>query len=304
MLSRALEKRFILRAGFATTFLGFGALEIGRDWGFGTENQRRRPTEDIVGEVLNTVLDAGINLIDTASAYHKSEERIGKYISCRRNEYILSTKCGEHSCEPKTYYDFSYNAIKRSIDNSLKLLKTDVIDIMFIHFGPEPEKVLSDGETLCAMKEAKKEGKIRFLGASTNGEFAKECILSGDFDFMQMDYNLIDRRNEKNIELCEERGMGVFVRTGLARGLLTAKVKELMDTDFPKKDKVEKLIELVEGNYEELAKLALHFLYQTPGVSSVLVGTKNPENIIRNIQIIDSQIDSGLLSKAINLFDG
>ena len=84
-MNKALEKRYIKKMDTSVTFLGFGALEIGRNWGMGSDNER--PCEEIAGEVLNTVLDLGINLIDSASAYHRSEERIGKYVSNRRNEY-------------------------------------------------------------------------------------------------------------------------------------------------------------------------------------------------------------------------
>ena len=94
-MNRALTKRYIPRMDTEVTFLGFGALEIGRNWGLGDDKER--PEEEVAGQVLNTVLDLGINLIDTASAYHRSEERIGKYVSGRRNEYVLATKCGEHS---------------------------------------------------------------------------------------------------------------------------------------------------------------------------------------------------------------
>ena len=118
------------------------------------------------GIVLHGVLDLGVNLLDSARAYHRSEERIGKYVAQRRQAYVLATKCGEHSDEPHTYYDFSYRAISASIDLSLRLLQTEVIDVLQIHFGPEPEQILDDGETLRAMKDAREAGKVRFLGAS------------------------------------------------------------------------------------------------------------------------------------------
>ena len=123
-----IEKRNLGKTGYQATFLGFGALEIGRNWGLGSGKEVERPSEEIAGQALNAVLDVGINLVDTASAYHASEERIGKFISHRRSEYILASKCGEHNREPDTYYDFSYQAIKDSIDRSLNLLKTDCID--------------------------------------------------------------------------------------------------------------------------------------------------------------------------------
>jgi aryl-alcohol dehydrogenase-like predicted oxidoreductase len=98
-----LERRPLGKSDYRATFVGFGALEIGRNWGLGQGSEVERPKQEVAGEVLNTVLDLGINLIDTASAYHASEERIGLYIADRRSEYILASKCGEHSREPHTY---------------------------------------------------------------------------------------------------------------------------------------------------------------------------------------------------------
>ncbi len=303
-MSRGLEKRYIPKTNHSVSFLGFGALEIGRDWGIGDQDKRRCPSEKTAGVVLDAVLDAGINLIDTASAYHKSEERIGKFISHRRKEYILSTKCGEHNNEPGTYYDFSYGAIRESIDNSLRLLNTDFIDIMFIHFSRdyyESMKVIDKGETLQALNDTRKEGKVRLLGASANGDLARKCILSGDFEVMQMDYNLLDRENEENIELCRERGIGVFARTGLAKGLLTSKAADMMGADFPQKEKMKKLLRLTGNDYNRLTRLAFHFLYQTKGITSVLVGTKDPLRIGLNMRIIDSEIEQELIEKAMNI---
>lgn len=296
-MNKALEKRYIKKMDTSVTFLGFGALEIGRNWGMGSDNER--PSEEIAGEVLNTVLDLGINLIDSASAYHRSEERIGKYVSNRRNEYVLATKCGEHSDEPRTYYDFTYEGISKSIDKSLKLLNTDVIDLLQIHFGPDPEGTLDKGETLRAMQDARKAGKVKYLGASIDGEVAKRCILSGDFDVMQLGYNLFHQGNEENIKLCKERGMGVLIRSGLGNGLLTSRVVDnldkLRDSD---REKAEKLLKLVDGNTDLLTALGLHFLYENDGISSVIVGTKKPANVRKNVELLSIELPEGLLRKA------
>jgi aryl-alcohol dehydrogenase-like predicted oxidoreductase len=298
----SLEKRNLGKTGYQATFLGFGALEIGRNWGLGKGNEVERPSEGVAGQVLNTVLDLGINLIDTASAYHASEQRIGKFIAHRRKEYILASKCGEHSNEPDTYYDFSYKAIKDSIDRSLNLLKTDCIDLMQIHFGPEPRKVLDDGETVAAMKKAREEGKIKLLGASTGGEIARQCIESGDFDVMQLDYSLLSRRDEALVNLCGQRGIGVLIRGGLGYGRLTPRViPYLSDLEPNTRAKITALLHLVDGNSDWLIALALKFLYQNPNITSVLVGSKNIAHIKKNIQLLHLSLDESLLEKAIQI---
>lgn len=288
---KALEKRVLGKTGEKVTFIGFSASEIGRDWGLGNGSEIKCPEEVEEGKVLNLVLDMGINIIDTASAYHKSEERIGKFISHRRNEYFLTSKCGEHNDEPNTYYDFSYKAVKSAIDNSLLMLKTDYINLMQIHFGPDPQKVIDEGETLAAMKDAQKEGKVKFLGASCDGDIARQCIESGNFDVMHMNYSLLNRSNEELISLCGKKDIGVLIRGGFARGLLTSRVILHLDKEIKDKDKILKLLEYVKGDGNKLSAVALKFLYNNPNISSVLLGTKNVSHLKNNIQLLEDDIE-------------
>lgn len=298
---RALERRKVKGLEKGVSFFGLGALSIGRDWGIGSREEVKRPDEKEAKEVLHAVLDKGINIIDTASAYHRSEERIGKYLSTRRNEFYLASKCGEHNDEPNTYYDFSYQAIKESIGRSLALLQTDEIDIMQIHFGPNPEEVLEKGETLRAMKEARKEGRVKLLGASIDGNLARQCIESGDFDIMQMEYHLLNQKNRSNIQLAKEKGIGVFIRTGLGRGMLTARASQLLSKGAEENKKLKLLVNLVNKDYALLTKLALHFLYETEGISSVLIGTKSTKRLDQNMRLLEEDIDPILLKKAIEI---
>lgn len=291
-----MEKRKLGRTDLAVTFIGFGALEIGRDWGVGANT--KRPSEEESGRVLKRVLDLGINLIDTASAYHKSEERIGKYISHRRDEFVLASKCGEHNREPETYYDFSYKAVKGSIDRSLQLLRRDVIDIMQIHFGPEPEKVLQEGETVAAMRDAQAEGKIRFLGASPPAHLIEACIHLGAFQVLQVGYNLLNREAESAIQKAHKAGMGVFIRSGFAGGYLTPRVGALLESaNHPELEKVRTLLKILDGKMELLPALALQFLYRNPNVTSVLVGTKSTKHLDENLRLLSVNLSKEVWEK-------
>jgi aryl-alcohol dehydrogenase-like predicted oxidoreductase len=284
--------------------VGFGALEIGRDWGMG---DAERPAEADAIDVTRGVLDLGINILDTASAYLLSEERIGKAVPERRAEYFLASKCGEYSnlADQTTAYDFSYEAVSRSIDNSLALLKTDCIDLMQIHFGPDIQKVIDEGETVRAMKDAKAAGKIKALGASCDGDFARQCIESGDFDVMQMNYSLLDRGNEPNIASCAAKGIGVFVRTGLGRGKLTPKILREGELEVISGDseraKLSALIELVGGDGNLLMALAIQFLHANPGVSSALLGSKSLAHVAHDLELAEMELPAGMLDKAISI---
>ncbi len=294
-----LPRRILGRTGLSVTALGFGALEIGRDWGIGPAEGKSRPDEAEAGAVLNAVLDAGINLVDSARAYHRSEERIGASIAARRGEYVLATKCGEHSDEPRTYYDYSHGAIGKSIDTSLRMLKTDVIDVLEIHFGPEPGKVLDDGETVRAMKDAREAGKVRWLGASIDGDLLARCIDSGDFDVVQVGYSLLNPSQAENIKRAKDADVGVVVRSGLGGGWLTARVHKTAANERPKA--VNALLDLCGGDAGRLTKLAVDFLLRDKGVTSILYGTKSVAHLKQAAAWVSAPSDDAMLDRAIEL---
>ena len=294
-----LAKRPVGNTGLNVTLIGFGALEIGRDWGIGDASQRERPDEAAAGDVLRAVLDLGINLIDTASAYHRSEERIGRFLSGQRDRYVLATKCGEHNAEPNTFYDFSYAAVRDSIQRSRQLLQTDVIDILQIHFGPDPQRVLDEGECVRAMKEAQAAGHVRFLGASIDGEVLDRCIESGDFQVVQVGYSLLRQGEGDRIRKARERGIGVFIRSGLARGWLTSRALTVPPAERPAA--VNALLEVCGGDGKLLNTLALHFLARHDGISSILVGTKSVDNLKAAVAMMQSPVDEALLDEAIHV---
>jgi aryl-alcohol dehydrogenase-like predicted oxidoreductase len=296
---KGIPQRELGRTGLQTTVIGFGALEIGRDWGVGSALERRRPGEDEAGETLRCVLGLGVNLIDTASAYHRSEERIGKALQGRRSDYLLATKCGEHNKEPDTFYDFSYRAVRESIQRSLRLLQTTVIDILQIHFGPDPHRVLDDGGCVRAMKEAQAEGQVKFLGASVNGAVLDRCIDSGDFDVVQVGYSLLNQSEEERIARARARGIGVLIRSGLAGGWLTSRALRMPGNERP--PGVNLLFTLCQGDGEILTALALHFLARNEGVSAILVGSKSCGNVEQALRLLSSPVDPALLEQAASL---
>ena len=296
---RSLQLRPLGNTGEMVTLAGFGALEIGRNWGIGDKSSTLRPPSHIAESVLNYVLDVGITLIDTASAYHESERRIGIAISHRRNEFFIASKCGEHNDYPNTYYDFSYDAVKKSIDRSLELMKIDTIDLMQIHFGPDAQKTIDEGQVIRAMLDAQKDNKIRFLGASAWGDIAGQCIDMNIFDVMQLEYSLLNRSDENLIKKCTNKNIGVLVRGGLARGMLTPKYHTFNQyIDEQHKLKIEGLLKIVDYDAEKLLALALHFLARNQGVSSILIGAKRIEHIDMCLDLLDADMDDDLVEEA------
>jgi aryl-alcohol dehydrogenase-like predicted oxidoreductase len=302
----SVEPRALGATGSPVSFIGLGALEIGRDWGLGTAEDRKRCDEPTAIEVVHTALSLGITVVDTARAYHRSEERIGRALEGRRDEVFLATKCGEHSREPETYYDFSAEAITASIDKSLELLGTDHVDLLQIHWGPDRYEGQLWDETVPAMQAARDAGKTRLIGASCPTARISRCVAAGAFDVLQVSYHLLDRSAEPGIEEAAAAGLGILVRDGLGAGRLTPRVLGSLAGDDKLAARVEPLLEVlgagrdgVEQAAAELPALALAFLHRNLAVSSVLVGTKSPAHLQEDVAAAREHVDPGLVEEAV-----
>ena len=168
-MDRNIPKRSIGNSGLRVPPLGFGAFKIGRNQGVKYPNPYDLPDEIAVGHLLNSVLDLGCTLIDTAPAYGLSEVRIGDLIGHRRDEFVLSTKVGETFIDGKSNFDFSSAGVTSSLERSLRNLRTDVLDIVFIHSNGDDRHILENTDGYKASDceiTLWKEGKIKlFLSA-------------------------------------------------------------------------------------------------------------------------------------------
>src|SRR5262245_16864560 len=160
-----LEKRTLGRTGLEVTALGYGAMEVrgSRIWG------GRPVTEEQADTILNAVLDAGINFIDTANDYGRSEEFIGKFLSGRRGEFTIATKCGckvtyKDEKTDETPHEWTRENLFRGLHESLGRMKTDYVDVMQLH-NPSVEQV-EQGDLVAVLQEMKQQGKVRWIGCS------------------------------------------------------------------------------------------------------------------------------------------
>jgi aryl-alcohol dehydrogenase-like predicted oxidoreductase len=211
-----MEKRILGKTNLHVTVLGHGAMEIR-----GPRIWSGRPVTDTQAEtILNAVLDGGINFIDTAWDYGLSEDYIGKYISHRRDEYILATKCGctwvDKGDHDETPHVWTRENLRRNIESSLKRMKTDCIDIWQLH-NPEPAQVESE-DLPAFMDEIKKEGKVRHVAISSTLPHLPVYLKWGVFETFQIPYSALERAHELVIQQVADAGCGVIVRGGVARG--------------------------------------------------------------------------------------
>jgi aryl-alcohol dehydrogenase-like predicted oxidoreductase len=275
-----MNNRPLGRTGLMVSEIGLGALEIGRDWAADVNPDPRHLTAKEAAAVLHGALDAGINFIDTAPAYWHSEEFIGEALAGRRDEFVLATKVGEH-CDPSgSVYDYSREATRRFVDQSLRRLRTDRIDLLQIHSASI--EVLERGETYEAMDEARRAGKVLHLGM-TGG--VAECIRAleiGGYETVQVPYNLLNlAAEERLLPLAREKGAGVIVMRPLAGGKLSDKYVRLADEHL--RETIAGFLQFTGAGVPTLAHLALGYVLSRPEVSCAIPGSRRLEAIRENI---------------------
>lgn len=274
----ALEKRTLGRTGLEVTALGYGAMEVrgSRIWG------GRPVTEEQADTILNAVLDAGINFIDTANDYGRSEEFIGKFLSKRRNEYYLATKCGckvtyRDENTDDTPHEWTRENLFRGLHESLERMKTDYVDVMQLH-NPSVEQV-EQGDLVAVLQEMKQQGKVRWIGCSSTLPHITTYISWGVFDVYQIPYSALERQHENVITQAARSGAGIIDRGGVARGEPGV---GLGSGDRWQKFEAAKLDELREEGESRTAFL-LRFLLSHPDIHTTIVGTLIPEHLQENI---------------------
>ncbi len=265
-----IEKRNFGNSGLKVFPLGFGAGHIGAD----------ELTETEVSNLLNSVLDLGINLIDTARGYGVSEERIGKYISHRRKEFVLSTKVGY---SVPGYNDWTYDCITEGIELALRTMKTDYIDIVHLHSCPI--ETLENGEVISALQKAVDAGKIRvaaYSGENKELDFAIHC---GKFVSVQTSVNIFDQGNlDYLLPEAKRNNIGVIAKRPI--GNIPWKFNERPYGRYAEEYWLRmKKMNLDFG--ENWLDNSLRFTAFSEGVDAFIIGTANINHIKDNLKILE-----------------
>ncbi len=259
------------------TALGFGAMDLGGP------PMAQAVTDDEAEAVLNAVLDGGINFIDSAGCYGVSEERIGRFISKRRDEYVLATKCGCVGNSTGSPHVHTAAAIRTGVENSLRSMKTDYIDVMQFHQSITPAEWESAG-ALDELLKIKQEGKIGFIGISGSLPNITAQITSGVFDTFQIPYSALQREHEDVIAAASATGAGIIIRGGVARGTPTDWKKTyymLPSDELNDRWTTAGLDELLDGMSR--IEFTLRFTLSDPALDTTIVGTKRAAHLQQNI---------------------
>jgi aryl-alcohol dehydrogenase-like predicted oxidoreductase len=252
-----LPQRPLGSTGLNVSVLGLGTVKFGR-------NQKIKyptfelPSDDAICQLLDDACGYGINLLDTAPAYGIAEERLGKLLGTRRNQFVLVTKTGEEFANGESIYNFSAEHTRLSVERSLKRLNTNRLDCVLVHCSHNDLEVLRDSPVLVELQKLKDRGDIRSFGASTytieGGMFALEAS-----DVAMVAYSADYRAEEAVIRRAAELKKGILVKKGLGSGnLATGETARPLDE-------------------------SLRPIFALPGVSSLIVGTINREHLRQNV---------------------
>ena len=273
-----MEKRILGKTNLAVSVLGLGGAEIGFAPGI---------TAGQVREILAEAIDAGLNIIDSAAAYLKSESLLGEALGELRKRVYLATKCG--AIEGFARSDWSKAGILRSIEQSLKNFRTDYLDIVLLHSCGALEFMW--GEAAEGLIAAREKGYVRFIGYSGDGSSALSAIQANCFDVLETSINIADQEAlTLTLPLARQKNLGVIAKRPVANAAWrTGKLPEneyhheyyrrLTELDYP----------FLKQPLSEAVAVALGFTLAQPGVQTAIVGTTRPGRWKENAALLEKR---------------
>ena len=280
--------RTLGRTGIKVSPYALGALALGTSIG--------NPDHEDSARIIHKALDAGINFIDTADVYGESEVAVGKALKGRRDRVVLATKFSRPIGDDPNHQGASRRWIMTAVENSLRRLQTDYIDLYQVH-RPDPSTDIE--ETLSALSDLIHSGKVRAVGTSAmpasdiiEAQWVAERRGLERFRTDQPPYSILSRGIEREVlPIAQRYGMGILVWGPLGQGMLTGRVRKGQQTDLRRAhifrhlnderriDAVEQLIPLAEKAGLPMTHLALAFAIAHPGVTSAIIGPHTMEQL-------------------------
>lgn len=275
------------KTGLEISRLGIGLSETGFNLSEAEESQ--------ASEVLNAALDQGINFLDTSACYDLSEEQVGAAVSHRRSEFVLATKAG-HFLPRGEGEDWTADVITKSIDRSLKRMKTDHVDLLQLHSCTI--EVLEKGEVIEALQKARDAGKTRFIGYSGDNENAEWAVDSGIFDTLQTSFNLVDQKaRTRLLPAAEKQGMGIIIKRPIGNAVWGAPQDPRPYAHIPsyteeyfRRARVMQAEGELPTEPDDRILTALGFVMAHDEVDVAIVGTQRPHHLTSNIEMMSNRL--------------
>jgi aryl-alcohol dehydrogenase-like predicted oxidoreductase len=270
-----MEYRTLGNTGLRVSVLAFGGAEIGFEGA----------SHDEVDAIVASALQTGVNVFDTAECYVDSEEKLGRALAGRRDQALIFTKCGHASGLEGADWDPAMLA--RSIDRSLTHLRTDYVDLIQLHSCSAD--LLRQGDVIDVLRRAREAGKARFVGYSGDAADALAAVRTGAFDTLQTSLNIADQQAaDLTIPEASDRGMGVIAKRSIANAAW--KYSDVPSNEYHHEywRRLRELdYEFLGGDLRRAVSVALRFTLANRGVSTAIVGTKNPGRWLENSRMID-----------------
>ncbi len=266
-MSDTFAKRPLGQTGIEVSALGWGTVKLGRNTQVKYPSGFELPDDKTAAQLLHLVRDLGVNLLDTAPAYGTSEERLGKLLKGQRQDWVICTKAGEFFDGTQSRFDFSSAALRESVEQSLRRLRSDYIDLLLIHSDGDDSRLIEQAEVFAPLEDLKRAGWIRAFGMSTK-TLGGGLLAARHADVVMITYNPDQREEEPVIEECQRLNKGLLVKKAFASGHL-ASSGHLAATGEDQQDPVSTSLELVLGH---------------PGVTSAVIGSINPEHLRENLR--------------------
>ena len=303
-----MKYRTLGRTGIEVSAYCLGTMMFGA-WG--------NPDHDDSIRIIHRALDAAINFLDTADVYPhgESEEIVGKALKGRRDDVVLASKMHYPMGDDPNHRGNSRRWISAAIENSLRRLQTDHLDLYQVH---RPDPTVDVEETLSALSDLIHSGKVRAIGTSTfpaseivEAQWVAQRRALERFRTEQPPYSIINRSIEREVlPICQRYGMGTLVWSPLGQGLLTGRYRKGKQTethrsagrpqhfnDERKLDVVEQLIPLAEKAGLPMTHLAMAFAIAHPGVTSAIIGPRTVEQLDDLLAGADVTLDDEVLDR-------
>ena len=249
------------QTGIQISPLGLGTVKFGRDqqvkypWSF------KIPNDQAVLELLSLSRDLGINLLDTAPAYGNSEQRLGQLLTYRQ-EWVIVSKVGEAFDNGQSHFDFTAKTTRKTIETSLRKLKTDYLDVVLVHSDGDDQQVIEQTDVIETLQRLQQEGYIRAIGMSTKTTEGGLWTVENT-DVVMATRNTTDQTDDPVLDRALELNKGVVIKKGLQSGHVDTKAGG--------------------GGIEA----ALNYVFSHQAVSCLIAGTINPQHLIENAQIVE-----------------
>jgi aryl-alcohol dehydrogenase-like predicted oxidoreductase len=306
-----MQYRTLGRTGVQVSSLVLGAMNFGF---------MGRTTQDEITAIIDAALDGGINLIDTADMYSRgeSEELVGRAIAGRRDDIVLATKAAMPMSDERNHRGSSRRWLVTELDNSLRRLQVDHVDLYQIHRW---DPATSDEETLSALTDLQRAGKIRYFGSSTfpayrivQGQWAAREYHLSRYVTEQPSYSILQRGIETHVlPVTQEYGLGVLVWSPLASGWLSGAVREgqpvsthrsqvrperfdpTLGHNQARLDAVEQLAKVADQAGLTMVQLALGFVTAHPAVTSAIIGPRTLDHLHTQLAAADTVLPADIL---------